>query len=233
MVKLDVNGHLHEVDVDPDTPLLWVIREWLGMTGTKYGCGIAQCGACTVHLERRGDAVVLDARQRGRAGDEDHDDRGPVADGVQHPVQSAWVAARRAAMRLLPVGPDHGGGGAARRQAEADRRGHRRRDDATSAAAAPIQRIRDGDPYRRGRRQGVGRSRHDNRIAEQRHPRAAASSRPPPRSAAASRSASHCRSQAPGRRRSKVAEVNAWVVDRARRYRASSASHAPRWGRAR
>ena len=50
MVKLDVNGRLHEVDVDPNTPLLWVIREWLGMTGTKYGCGIAQCGACTVHL---------------------------------------------------------------------------------------------------------------------------------------------------------------------------------------
>ena len=51
MIKLTVNGTAHEVDADPDTPLLWVIREWLGMTGTKYGCGIAQCGACTVHID--------------------------------------------------------------------------------------------------------------------------------------------------------------------------------------
>ena len=51
MIKLTVNGVSHNVDADPDTPLLWVIREWLGMTGTKYGCGIAQCGACTVHID--------------------------------------------------------------------------------------------------------------------------------------------------------------------------------------
>jgi isoquinoline 1-oxidoreductase subunit alpha len=51
MIKLTVNGISHTADTDPDTPLLWVIREWLGMTGTKYGCGIAQCGACTVHID--------------------------------------------------------------------------------------------------------------------------------------------------------------------------------------
>ena len=51
MIKLQVNGTVREVDADPDTPLLWVLREWLGMTGTKYGCGIAQCGACTVHID--------------------------------------------------------------------------------------------------------------------------------------------------------------------------------------
>jgi len=51
MVTLSINGTTHEVDVSPDTPLLWVIRENLGMTGTKFGCGIAQCGACTVHLD--------------------------------------------------------------------------------------------------------------------------------------------------------------------------------------
>ena len=50
MVKLTINGTSHDVDVEPDTPLLWVIRDTIGMTGTKYGCGIAQCGACTVHL---------------------------------------------------------------------------------------------------------------------------------------------------------------------------------------
>ena len=49
-IKLDVNGKAHEVDVDPATPLLWVLRDHLGMTGTKFGCGIAMCGACTVHL---------------------------------------------------------------------------------------------------------------------------------------------------------------------------------------
>ncbi len=51
MVRLTVNGTTHDVDVEPDTPLLWVIREQLGMTGTKYGCGVAQCGACTVHVD--------------------------------------------------------------------------------------------------------------------------------------------------------------------------------------
>ena len=51
MIKLTINGKTHQVDVEPDTPLLWVIRDTIGMTGTKYGCGIAQCGACTVHLD--------------------------------------------------------------------------------------------------------------------------------------------------------------------------------------
>ena len=50
MIKLNVNGKDYEVDVRPDTPLLWVIRDNLGLTGTKFGCGIAQCGACTIHL---------------------------------------------------------------------------------------------------------------------------------------------------------------------------------------
>ena len=51
MQRLTINGSVHEIDVEPDTPLLWVIREQVGLTGTKYGCGIAQCGACTVHLD--------------------------------------------------------------------------------------------------------------------------------------------------------------------------------------
>jgi isoquinoline 1-oxidoreductase alpha subunit len=51
MVRLTINGKTQEVDVDPSTPLLWVIRENVGLTGTKYGCGIAQCGACTVHVD--------------------------------------------------------------------------------------------------------------------------------------------------------------------------------------
>jgi isoquinoline 1-oxidoreductase subunit alpha len=51
MTLLTVNGRTYEVDVEPDTPLLWVLRDTLGLTGTKYGCGIAQCGACTVHID--------------------------------------------------------------------------------------------------------------------------------------------------------------------------------------
>ena len=51
MISLQINGQIRNVDVTPDTPLLWVLRDVLGMTGTKFGCGIAQCGACTVHLD--------------------------------------------------------------------------------------------------------------------------------------------------------------------------------------
>jgi isoquinoline 1-oxidoreductase alpha subunit len=51
MIKLDLNGQVREVDAPPDMPLLWVLRDLLGMTGTKFGCGIAQCGACTVHID--------------------------------------------------------------------------------------------------------------------------------------------------------------------------------------
>ena len=51
VVSLNVNGHAHKVEADPDTPLLWVIRDDIGLTGTKFGCGVAQCGACTVHVD--------------------------------------------------------------------------------------------------------------------------------------------------------------------------------------
>ena len=53
MVALSINGKSYEVDVEPETPLLWVLRDTIGLTGTKYGCGIAQCGACTVHIDGR------------------------------------------------------------------------------------------------------------------------------------------------------------------------------------
>jgi len=51
MIKLTINGKAHDIDIEPDTPLLWAIRDTIGLTGTKYGCGIAQCGACTVHID--------------------------------------------------------------------------------------------------------------------------------------------------------------------------------------
>ena len=91
MVKLTINGQAHEVDVEPDTPLLWVIRDTVGLTGTKYGCGIAQCGACTVHIE--GQAVrscslpVSDA-----AGKQITTIEGLAQNGTLHKVQQAWIA---------------------------------------------------------------------------------------------------------------------------------------------
>ena len=89
MPTLIVNGQSHNVDVEPDTPLLWVLRDTLGMTGTKYGCGIAQCGACTVHINgvatRSCSVQLSDA-----AGKEITTIEGLAANGVLHKVQQAW-----------------------------------------------------------------------------------------------------------------------------------------------
>ena len=91
MAKLNINGSIRDVDVEPDTPLLWVIREHVGLTGTKYGCGVAQCGACSVHIN--------DAVQRScsiRVGDVQASDRIITIEGLSatssHPVQKAWAA---------------------------------------------------------------------------------------------------------------------------------------------
>ncbi len=91
MVRLTINGHEQQVDVDPDTPLLWVLRDTLGLTGTKYGCGIAQCGACTVHVE--GDAVRSCAVTAAAVeGQKIVTIEGLSADG-SHAVQRAWIEA--------------------------------------------------------------------------------------------------------------------------------------------
>ena len=90
MARLTVNGQLHTVDADPDTPLLWVLRDHIGLTGTKYGCGIAQCGACTVHVD--GMAVrscsvpisLADGKQITTI-------EGLAQNGTLHKVQKAWV----------------------------------------------------------------------------------------------------------------------------------------------
>jgi isoquinoline 1-oxidoreductase alpha subunit len=90
MARLTINGTAHDVDVDPNTPLLWVIRENVGLTGTKYGCGIAQCGACTVHIDgvavRSCGMVVGDA-----VGKQITTIEGLAANGALHKVQKAWI----------------------------------------------------------------------------------------------------------------------------------------------
>jgi isoquinoline 1-oxidoreductase subunit alpha len=92
MITLTVNGTSQQVDVDPDTPLLWVIREAVGLTGTKYGCGIAQCGACTVHLDGepvRSCVTPVSAVGAGKVTTIEGLD--PKAN---HPVQRAWIEAQ-------------------------------------------------------------------------------------------------------------------------------------------
>jgi isoquinoline 1-oxidoreductase alpha subunit len=90
MVHLTVNGSSHDIDVDPSTPLLWVLREQVGLTGTKYGCGIAQCGACTVHID--GAAVRSCSLPVSEAdGKQITTIEGLSQNGGLHPVQKAWL----------------------------------------------------------------------------------------------------------------------------------------------
>jgi isoquinoline 1-oxidoreductase subunit alpha len=90
MAALNVNGRTHQVDVDPSTPLLWVLREQVGLTGTKYGCGIAQCGACTVHVDgaaMRSCSVPVSAVE----GKLITTIEGLASGGTLHKVQKAWI----------------------------------------------------------------------------------------------------------------------------------------------
>jgi isoquinoline 1-oxidoreductase alpha subunit len=90
MARLTINGKTSEVNVDPTTPLLWAIREQVGLTGTKYGCGIAQCGSCTVHID--GQAVRSCVMPVSAAvGKRITTIEGLAANGVLHKVQKAWV----------------------------------------------------------------------------------------------------------------------------------------------
>jgi aerobic-type carbon monoxide dehydrogenase small subunit (CoxS/CutS family) len=90
MISLKINGESHAVDIDPSTPLLWVIRDAVGLTGTKFGCGIAQCGTCTVHLDgapARSCVIPVSVA----IGKEITTIEGISDDGELHPVQQAWI----------------------------------------------------------------------------------------------------------------------------------------------
>jgi isoquinoline 1-oxidoreductase subunit alpha len=90
MVAITVNGTQHQLDIEPDTPLLWALRDVVGLTGTKYGCGIAQCGACTVHIDgqpMRSCSVPIASLD----GATITTIEGLSPDG-KHPVQQAWIA---------------------------------------------------------------------------------------------------------------------------------------------
>jgi isoquinoline 1-oxidoreductase subunit alpha len=90
MARFSVNGQSHNIDVDPSTPLLWVLREQVGLTGTKYGCGIAQCGACTVHVDgaaTRSCSVPVSTVE----GKQITTIEGLAQNGTLHKVQKAWI----------------------------------------------------------------------------------------------------------------------------------------------
>ena len=91
MAKLNINGATRDVEVEADTPLLWVIREQVGLTGTKYGCGVAQCGACSVHINGE---VMRSCSIR--VSDVKPTDQIVTIEGLSpdstHPVQKAWLA---------------------------------------------------------------------------------------------------------------------------------------------
>jgi len=91
MARLNINGRIRDIEVEPDTPLLWVVREHVGLTGTKYGCGVEQCGACSVHINgevRRSCGIPV--------GTVKPTDRIVTIEGLSpdrsHPVQKAWAA---------------------------------------------------------------------------------------------------------------------------------------------
>jgi len=88
-MRLNVNGTERQVDAPEDMPLLWVLRDLLGLTGTKYGCGMAQCGACTVHLD--GQAVRACATPLSAVGDRRVTTIEGLSPDGSHPVQKAWV----------------------------------------------------------------------------------------------------------------------------------------------
>ena len=90
MISLTINGKAYSLDVEAETPLLWVIRDELGMTGTKFGCGIAQCGACTVHVD--GEAMRSCSVQVGDVANKAITTIEGLSPDARHPVQQAWLA---------------------------------------------------------------------------------------------------------------------------------------------
>lgn len=89
MIKLTINKKNYELDVDPETPLLWVLRDVIGLVGTKYGCGVAQCGACVVHLN--GEAVRSCVTKISRAAGQNVVTIEGLSEKNDHPLQKAWM----------------------------------------------------------------------------------------------------------------------------------------------
>jgi len=89
MIQITINKKLYKLDVDPEMPLLWVIRDIVGLTGTKFGCGVAQCGACTIHLN--GESVRSCVTRAERAEGQEITTIEGLSENNDHPLQKAWL----------------------------------------------------------------------------------------------------------------------------------------------
>ncbi len=156
MVQLNINGRSQEVDVEPETPLLWVIREQLGLTGTKYGCGVEQCGACSVHINgevQRSCGIPV--------GGVKPTDRIVTIEGLSrdssHPVQKAWVELDVPQCGYCQSGQIMAAAALLAKKPQPDRQRHRRGDD----QHLPLRHL-PAYPCRRahGGRDGQGRRLH-------------------------------------------------------------------------
>lgn len=104
MIPLTVNGQLQRVEVEPSTPFLWVLRDTLGLMGTKFGCGVALCGACTVHVD--GQAVRSCITPLSRVSGSAITTVEGFSPDSNHPLQRSWVAEE--VPHVVSIGPDHG-----------------------------------------------------------------------------------------------------------------------------
>src|SRR2546429_8127494 len=157
MARFSVNGQTHNIDVDPSTPLLWVLREQIGLTGTKYGCGIAQCGACTVHMDgvaMRSCSVPVSAAE----GKPITTIEGLAAGGTLHKVQKAWLEHDVPQCGYCQAGMIMAGGGPVKEKPKARGAGNGAK-NSNNCPCRAHQQGRAADPPASGGRGGGGAAR--------------------------------------------------------------------------
>ena len=152
MISLDVNGRRHDVDVSPDMPLLWVLRDTLGLTGTKFGCGLGQCGACTVHVDGAATRACLTAVSTA-VGKKITTIEG-LSPTSTHPLQVAWVAEQVPQCGYCQSGQIMSAAALPLEDAASDRRADRHRDDRQHLPMRHLSTHQARDP---SRGTGVGR----------------------------------------------------------------------------
>ncbi len=160
---LNVNGTRHTIDADPQTPLLWVIRDHVGLTGTKFSCGIGQCGACTVHVDGQPVRSCSVPAQHGRRQKDHHDRRGLAGRQPSDPGRVEGI--RYAAVRLLPVRDDH----ERARPAAATPQSFRRRNQRARDERMPLRHLPPrppGDPHGRRLDEGREATMSDNEVSD-------------------------------------------------------------------